>query len=1004
MIELLINNQHVDITDDVEITLNATNTDFSNPTAVKNAYSKTISLPGTKTNNKVFSDLYRLDATNEFNFDTSLRNEAVILNNGSLVDSGYVTLDKITVTQNIYKYDITFYSMLGQFFYNLKYSEEENGEDNEKTLSDLYYGFEVNGKVLTPEEEDNRILLQWNSYYIHRSWNELFGANSYFKNYSNTTTLSNVTAAPMYTGYNEDFDSDKILINKPSDTLKQKIGVPTDRWNTSLSYTKNWVLTEMPRELDQWEVGSLRSLDMRPAIRNKIILDAISKPENNGGFNVEWPDGIKATDGKLPKTTLSNYYNLTWMIKDKFNFEEYTAVDEQELGLYNMQLKDNAYSMVTFNSNITADTSYFVNPKAQIALNINLPYNAAVESRLKPALCMHYGHSFTGAYYEQHEVFNTSLIEFDVTYGDKTSKFFICDDYPRNSDVEGYRQKYFPDLPEGYFNNSKFIKVEWLQNKTVKRYINRNKLFLELNDLPITDELYMSIEQKIIHSYVDWSQGMVWESHIDSLIKCILVDNYEHPNNYEFYHLTQGRDQYSFNTITMFDNNVSENYVSILYDTTQTYIQNVNIDKKILFQNSMSPLDYLLTFCKMLNLKFLYEHNTNTIKIVESINYYTGEVIDISDKIDRSKQIDIVPNFWDSKIYKYQLPSNETYIEKIANKKSKQEYGALYYNTQNQNLTGTTDVCEDWCFNTFGDFTMSSVYFENYMGKVTNSGSSIVPQEGSAILKGNNITLKLFKDYEFASDDVERNWNKYTRYADPISKICQFSDDNESVDSSNLFAFLNTCIYFTNPGQGVCVYDNLPIMFELNETPCHIEHYGTANYSNTSGYNSVYADYETTLYYVERYVPYFSPYMFATTQSASGKWNLSTGRIIYNGNKLVTEAHGLISTQFIAPTYNANKNIVIDETKYLFDWAWKNNYIDWFDKNNKMVELSVFLDPTKTLNEMMQDFYYFDNAIWLLNEVKDLHIGKTAPSKCSFIKVKDIDNYKTRWSPEVKDT
>ena len=128
MIELLINDKKVDITDSTSISLNVTNEDWSNPTAVKTSYSKTITLEGTKNNNIIFSNLYRVDSSNSFDFDTSKRNDAVILNDGVYIDSGYITLDNISIKNGVYKYDITFYSNLGLFFYNLKYNTNINNE------------------------------------------------------------------------------------------------------------------------------------------------------------------------------------------------------------------------------------------------------------------------------------------------------------------------------------------------------------------------------------------------------------------------------------------------------------------------------------------------------------------------------------------------------------------------------------------------------------------------------------------------------------------------------------------------------------------------------------------------------------------------------------------------------------------------------------------------------------------------------------------------------------
>lgn len=43
---------------------------------------------------------------------------------------------------------------------------------------------------------------------------------------------------------------------------------------------------------------------------------------------------------------------------------------------------------------------------------------------------------------------------------------------------------------------------------------------------------------------------------------------------------------------------------------------------------------------------------------------------------------------------------------------------------------------------------------------------------------------------------------------------------------------------------------------------------------------------------------------------------------------------------------------------------------------------------------MLRRFYWFDNAIWRLNTVTDWNISNYAPTKCEFVKVMDINNYR----------
>ena len=157
-IKLYINNQAVDCSEDLSLPITYTVEDFKNPTIVKNSFSKTISIPGTPNNNKIFGEIYKLDrfianhpnSISGVKFDPSKRVDFKIYNNSSLVESGYMQLNTISVQNSVIKYNITLYGGLGDFFYNLKYKDD--GEL--KTLADLQYFIkDGSGILLDPEKE-----------------------------------------------------------------------------------------------------------------------------------------------------------------------------------------------------------------------------------------------------------------------------------------------------------------------------------------------------------------------------------------------------------------------------------------------------------------------------------------------------------------------------------------------------------------------------------------------------------------------------------------------------------------------------------------------------------------------------------------------------------------------------------------------------------------------------------------------------------------------------------
>ena len=151
-ISLYIASQLVDLDDQSFILFNYTQDDLSNPTVVKNSFSKQIVLKGSPINNKIFGDIFRMDRQTMYGakylgpyFDPARRTPFTIYNEmNEIIESGYVKLDKVTKDGVSIEYHITLYGGLGSFFYGMMYRED--GE--KKTLGDMAY-FDMKGNRIT---------------------------------------------------------------------------------------------------------------------------------------------------------------------------------------------------------------------------------------------------------------------------------------------------------------------------------------------------------------------------------------------------------------------------------------------------------------------------------------------------------------------------------------------------------------------------------------------------------------------------------------------------------------------------------------------------------------------------------------------------------------------------------------------------------------------------------------------------------------------------------------
>jgi len=95
----------LDLFDNIDIPLTYTILDIREPEKRKTNFSKTIKLPGTKNNNKVFNHIYEISGSSRFN--PNLRKEVIILQGGVQVMRGNMQLKSINRTrENLIEYEV----------------------------------------------------------------------------------------------------------------------------------------------------------------------------------------------------------------------------------------------------------------------------------------------------------------------------------------------------------------------------------------------------------------------------------------------------------------------------------------------------------------------------------------------------------------------------------------------------------------------------------------------------------------------------------------------------------------------------------------------------------------------------------------------------------------------------------------------------------------------------------------------------------------------------------
>ena len=124
MIQLFIEKQPIDINDAFSTLLTMSIDDIKDFGAKNTTFSKTIILPGTKNNNKVFGNIFDINARNEFNpavsniganFNPAVAAGAVIFADNMQVFNGVFRIIEIIVEDGFIEYECAVFGTLGGF-------------------------------------------------------------------------------------------------------------------------------------------------------------------------------------------------------------------------------------------------------------------------------------------------------------------------------------------------------------------------------------------------------------------------------------------------------------------------------------------------------------------------------------------------------------------------------------------------------------------------------------------------------------------------------------------------------------------------------------------------------------------------------------------------------------------------------------------------------------------------------------------------------------------------
>lgn len=932
--DLFINGQLCDLDSDSLIVLTYTMEQLNNPTAIRNTYSHEVEIPQTERNDRIFSHYYRNDyRVNVGNFSPLDQVPFEIRNElGERTESGYIKLDEVSKDNNTHKYKVVLYGGLGSFFYAMA-----NGDDGEAlTLADLQY--------MENAEDEGKLNFRISRAVVGSAgaWGRLAGTN-------NATQYDVVNFAPTYQGLPEgEFDADKaIYVGKAVGTIVGDevvynniltdpiYGLPSD---CSQMYKRT--------EADGTDTGYRFALvelakeytewetkDLRSYLQRPILsVRKFFEAIQRRATAL----GYTLTLDRSFFSSNNPYYEKAWITLPSLQTLTRNS-DEVEVQISGEIIVDeqqtNTIELTASMPNLEGYDFGATMSKASVTINT---LSVAMFSYLRRNAYLRGREGIAigkNAWFVQ--VYGENDLGDVVCWSDSKVLMSTDDNASVEEVLSELRNLGTEYTPIG--SNPTYTKVQGYFKRSGENVNFTKSLKFDISavvDVPTA--WYVKVQK---YTYKRRNSDVSY----DKLYLEIITNN---AITYEWREIDgAGAPIMAWGGATI---KANENVRS-----------GALINKAELFDIGKTPLEVMLSYTKLFGLVWLYNQSTKSIAVMPRTKFYNGNTIDLNSRIDHSREQVVKPFEFDKRYYDFELEAQGEWIEQYAGK-----YGIPYgrqridtgYNFDRDSknlldgnaLKGGAEVLEQskqFCNVTEGGKICPSVFLDG--------GSYTLYGDGSS----NNIEMPT------NSADIDY-WNTLQGY-DWYSKVQMHGKGNDLVDEAGVLLFFvgNTTIPSSEVGVNryyarFKLSDDYPEMSILNEgMPCWVLEGGA--FSSLQG----------------KTIPRFA---------RVGKFSVP-GYIDPIGFSLDMGVPKELDTP--TPDMEAVSNSIYAQ-------YWRDYIADRYDQNSRVCTCYVDLRGLQVSNALFRNFYYFDNAVWVLNKINNYSMTTVGTTLCVFVKVQDVKNYK----------
>ena len=941
-VRIYLENYQIDTDDNSIIAMTMCYSYLEDPTTVAGDYSKTIKIPGTVNNNKIFGQIWNLDRTVLYGdsntsvyFNPSKKTEAKIYIGPELFKTGYVQLNNIIKDKNVITYEITFYSELCNVLHNLLDSSLCNLNLPSNGLRHNINAFNINS--------------------INNSTSNNLG--NYMK--------YGLTIDGVYDGFRADY------------------------WLTKDS-SGNLAVAQMDNNGTKYDTAMILqaySPKVRPMVFVQTLLNQIRDDYNRDSSTKLIYDDDYFFNGANPYCVNSVMACKTYdtdnasTIQISSNAENFNASFGPDGGRVRLMLIPGSSSYIDENGYL--DLSSFTamaDLRFEVMLRITGTLNQSQwQSATSSYSNNYYGRRFTSdiTYIQPTIVLVDAETDADVTYLQSTNTPWKSSEIPlyeQNSDYYypyivspiiyeqeantptfelAFRNAFITEVRNEYIPNPNTGQSTWVEVPEYnKMYSNLNtKGYLELEDDYHDSETYDNIGVTDFFPFVFSTYGTSnltkkYKVYVEfttrsNKLKCVnkgntnteinitgwtvygrcgIAENYE--NNNRTYIFRNRQNFQAFNA-SLHPNCpvVSTSGKNCLFSGNTGITSGSYVSFKDMVDSDVTQGDFLINFSKLFGL--VYDTDSiaydNTIRLKTRNSYHKNyKIIDWTDKIDYSKSFKQTPLTFKTKYLSLAYNPMESYYEKKYLKTYDDAYGIQKIDTGFDFNDNTTQLINNQLF------------------------KQTVMVKGEALLNGGPVP---------AYFDKENN-------------------ERSPIDAQYSLLFWNQDSSLNNYSPNIQIIDDVLEMHDASiggdEEPCWVDT------SRVSDYISVKLHAPSTLRSHE------------IQQSADKKitqvfsWDLGYPQSNY--------------AKWSTSTYPSSATI--------YSNYWKSYIADLYDVNTRILKCYVYLSPTDMTKFSFKNFVKIGDTLWHPNQIIDYNPLSKNPVQVELIKVNDISAYtdsQTKW-------